>query len=92
MKTTKEEKSWIMYDFANSAFATIMIAAIFPIYFTQVAQSAGQAGDYWWGIGTAVATAVIALFWSLIGTIADFKGYKKKVFTFFLAIGLIFLC
>ena len=42
---TKEERSWILYDWANSVYATIMMAALFPIYFTSLA---GEAGDVWW--------------------------------------------
>ena len=39
---TKEEWSWIFYDWANSVFATIMMAVLFPIYFTSMA---GDTGD-----------------------------------------------
>lgn len=88
LKMTKIEKSWVMYDFANSAYATIMIAAIFPIFFTQVCQEAGQAGDFWWGVGTSIATAIVAVMAPIIGTIADFKGCKKKIFGLFLGLGL----
>ena len=45
-KFSKEERSWIMYDWANSVFATIMMAALFPIYFTGIA---GETGEIWWG-------------------------------------------
>jgi len=86
-KFTREEKSWIMYDWANSAYATIMMAAVFPIYFTNVANSAGQQGDYWWGIGTSVAMIIVAVLAPIIGAIADFAGYRKKMFTIFFALG-----
>lgn len=43
---TKREKSWILYDWANSVYATNIMAAIFPIYFVAVA---GESGDQWWG-------------------------------------------
>ena len=46
---TKVERSWILYDWANSVYATIMMAALFPIYFTSLA---GEAGDVWWGVGS----------------------------------------
>ena len=39
---TKPEKSWILYDWANSVYATNMMAAIFPIYYASVA---GDTGD-----------------------------------------------
>ena len=35
-KFTKLEKSWITFDWANSVYATIMMAAIFPVYFTSI--------------------------------------------------------
>ena len=90
MKFTKEEKSWILYDWANSAYITIIVAAIFPIYFTGVAQAAGQSGDMLWAIGTSIATTVIAICSPIIGSLADYQGFKKKIFTFFLLIGLLF--
>ncbi|PHV72231.1 MFS transporter [Sporanaerobium hydrogeniformans] len=90
MRLTKQEKSWVMYDFANSVYATIMMAAIFPIYFSSVCQAQGESGDFWWGIGTAIATFTMALLAPVIGAIADYKGYKKKLFNSFLGVGLIF--
>lgn len=87
-KFTRQERSWIMYDWANSAYVTIMVTAIMPIYFADIAGNAGQAGDYWWGIGSSLSMAVMALLAPIIGTMADFKGYKKKLFCLFLALGL----
>ena len=87
-KMTKQEKSWIMYDWANSVYATIMMAAVFPIYFTGIANSAGQSGDYWWGIASSAGMIIIALLAPMIGAMADFIGYKKKLFILFLGIGL----
>ncbi|MDR2939759.1 MAG: MFS transporter, partial [Clostridiales bacterium] len=86
-KLSREEKSWIMYDWANSVYATIMMAAVFPIYFTDMANSAGQAGDYWWGIGTSASMVIIALLAPIVGALSDFKGYRKKLFYIFFAIG-----
>lgn len=90
---TKQEKSWIMYDWANSVFATIMVAAVFPIYFTNICDSATGRGDMWWGIGTSIATAILAVFAPLLGSLADYRGYKIRLFRIFLIIGLVFtLC
>jgi len=86
-KFTREEKSWILYDWANSSFATIMMAAIFPIYFSSVAREAGQSGDFWWGLGTSAAMILVAVLAPIIGAISDFAGYRKKVFAVFFAIG-----
>ena len=84
---TRREKSWIMYDWANSVYATIMMAAVFPIYFTNTAESAGQSGDYWWGIGTSVSMIIIAVLAPIVGALSDFKGYRKKLFALFFVIG-----
>ena len=84
---TREELSWVMYDWANSVYATIMMAAIFPIYFTTVAGDAGQSGDYWWGLGTSGAMIIVAVFAPIVGAMADFAGYRKKLFTVFFALG-----
>ena len=86
-KMTREEKSWIMYDWANSVYATIMMAAVFPIYFTAVAGSAGQLGDYWWGLGTSAAMIIVALLAPIVGAMADFAGYRKKMFMVFFILG-----
>jgi len=86
-KFSREEWSWIMYDWANSVYATIMMAAVFPIYFASVAGAAGQDGDFWWGIGCSGAMIIVALLAPIIGAIADFKGYRKLVFNIFFVIG-----
>ena len=86
-KLSREEKSWVMYDWANSVYATIMMAAVFPIYFTATADGAGQSGDYWWGLGTSASMVIIAVLAPIVGALADFIGYKKRLFTFFFIIG-----
>ena len=60
---TLKEKSWILYDWANSVYATNIMAAIYPPIFVSIA---GKNGDQWWSLGTALTTLVIALispFW-----------------------------
>ena len=83
---TKKERSWILYDWANSVYATNIMAAIFPTIFVAFA---GEAGDLWWGYGTSIATFVIAILAPILGSIADYQGMKKKLFTAFMLIGVI---
>lgn len=83
---TKEERSWIMYDWANSIYATNIMAAIFPTIFVAFA---GDQGDLWWGYGTSFATLIIAFLAPLLGSIADYQGMKKKMFTAFMLLGVI---
>lgn len=85
-KETKQERSWIFYDWANSVYATIIMAAIYPIYFAAVVPD----GDVWWGYGTSIATFTVALLAPVLGAVADYKGMKKKLFTFFLLLGVVF--
>jgi len=84
---SREEWSWIMYDWANSVYATIKLAAVFPIYFAEVAGAAGQDGDYWWALGTSVAMIIVAILAPVVGAMADFSGYRKKMFAAFFALG-----
>jgi len=83
---TKKEKSWIMYDWANSIYATNIMAAIYPTIFA----AAHPNGDIMWGYGTSVATFLVAILAPFLGAIADHKGMKKKLFTAFALIGILF--
>ena len=87
---TRIEKSWIIYDWGNSVYATIIMAAVFPIYFTNVMAESGGGGDIWWGTATSIATLVLAVLAPILGAIADFRGMKKKLFSAFLVLGLVF--
>ncbi|HRX57626.1 MAG TPA: MFS transporter [Eubacteriales bacterium] len=81
---TKQEKSWIFYDWANSVYATNIMAVIFPIYYASVA---GDLGSKWWGIGVSIASLIGALIAPTLGAVADFRGYKKKLLLTFTLIG-----
>jgi UMF1 family MFS transporter len=89
-KFTKNEKSWILYDWANSVYATIMMAVIYPIYFVSYVNGQGGSGDSWWGIGVSIAMLIMALAAPVVGALADYRGYKKRLFLVFLVLGLIF--
>ncbi len=81
---TKQEKSWIFYDWANSVYATNIMAVIFPIYY---ASAAGDLGNKWWGIGVSLASLIGAIIAPTLGAVADFKGNKKKLLFAFILIG-----
>ena len=84
---TKAEKSWIMYDWANSIYATNIMAAIFPIYF---AMQANETGNKLYGFAVSAAALVVAVLAPILGAIGDFSGMKKKLFAGFLVLGLVF--
>ena len=90
---TKEEKSWIFYDWANSAYSIIITTAVFPLFYKAAATDAGvSAADStaYLGYTIAIATFILAMLGPILGTIADYQGFKKKFFTFFFSLGIIF--
>lgn len=89
---TREEKSWMLYDWANSAFSAIVAAIILPIFFKEIAKGGGVAdvdATAYWGYATSLGTFICALLAPLLGTIGDFRGMKKKLFTSFMLLGVI---
>jgi MFS transporter, UMF1 family len=87
---TKQEKSWIMYDWANSAYSAIITAAILPIFFKSITKSAGLSSymaDSFWGYATSAATLIIAILAPVLGTIADYRNVKTRLFRVFWIIG-----
>ena len=75
---SKKELSWILYDCANSAYSMAITTALFPIYFGMVGGNEMNLGYY-----NSFASIIIAVISPILGTIADFKGMKKKLFTLF---------
>jgi MFS transporter, UMF1 family len=89
---TKEENSWMFYDWANSAYSIIITTAVFPLFYKAAAMKAGvSASDStaYLGYTIAIATFILAMLSPILGTIADYKGLKKRFFIFFFALGLI---
>ncbi len=89
---TREEKSWILYDAANSAFVLVMVTAIMPIYFKDVAASGltDAVSTSNWAFANSAASLVLALLAPMLGTMADYENRKKPFFLFFLCAGLFF--
>ena len=86
-KFTKAERGWIMYDWANSAFSAIIAAIILPNFYSTLTKGIPEAGP-WWGYATSIATLICAIGAPFFGTLGDYRGYKKKLFTVFALIGI----
>ena len=89
---TKEEKGWIFYDWANSAFSAIVAAIILPIFFKSMAQLGGVSdvnATAYWGYATSFGTLICALLAPFLGTLGDFRGMKKRLFTAFMLLGVV---
>ncbi len=81
-----------MYDWANSAFITVVITAIFPIYFKNVANQSDVAlnpsiATERLAITTTLALALVAVLAPILGSIADAAPVKKKFLAAFMALG-----
>lgn len=90
-KLSKEEKNWILYDIGNSAFI-LLVSTILPTYFNYLANNAGiNSVDYlaYWGYAASISTLIVFLLGPIMGSLADNKGYKKKIFIATILIGII---
>ncbi len=84
--------AWTMYDWANSAFVTTIMAAVLPVYFSQVAgatlPSATVATAYW-STGLSFSLLVVAIMSPILGTISDIKRGKKRFLAIFAGMGIV---
>ncbi|MET3193079.1 MFS transporter [Bacillus sp. OAE603] len=90
---TKQENSWMLYDWANSAYSIIITTAVFPLFYKAAATKAGMSASdstAYLGYTIAISTFILAMLGPILGTIADYKGFKKKFLTFFLTLGVSF--
>jgi UMF1 family MFS transporter len=84
--------AWSMYDWANSAFATTIMAAMFPPFYRSMVTAAGGSeadATAYWAYTTSLALLMIALLAPVLGAISDHTGGKKKFIAFFAALGII---
>lgn len=91
-KISKGEKSWILYDWANSAYSMTITSTILPIYFKMVAEQGGMKSSTstaLWGYTISIATFIVAMIAPILGNIADYKGNKKRLFNLFFILGLV---
>ncbi|WP_047986123.1 MFS transporter [Ornithinibacillus californiensis] len=90
-KNKKTQLSWALYDFGNSAFATTMLAAILPIFYSSVAANNidDNLATSYWGYANSFAVLVVAILAPILGAIADFSAAKKKFLRFFAFMGMI---
>jgi UMF1 family MFS transporter len=84
--------AWTMYDWANSAFATTILAAVLPIYYSQVAgatlPSAATATAYW-STGLSISLLITAILSPILGTISDVMRGKKPFLSVFVGLGVV---
>ncbi len=87
--TRRERIAWYLYDFGNSAYAAVVILAVFSAYF-QGKVVGGSEGTRLWGIAIFIAMVIVAVTSPFLGAIADYSGSKKPFLLFYTAICIIF--
>lgn len=88
-------RAWAMYDWANSAYSTVIAGAVLPAYFAaSVVPEEGYrlfgrtwAGDSLWGLVAGFGPLVMFLLVPILGAIADFSASKKRFLKFFALTG-----
>ncbi len=87
--TRKSRWSWYFYDFGNSAYASVVLLAVYSAYFKNNVVG-GAEGTRLWGISVGMAAIIVAIVSPIFGTIADSTKFKKKFLLMFTAISIVF--
>ena len=84
-----ELRAWAMYDWANSAFWTTVVVAVFPPFFSDYAAAglapAEATARFAWA--TTIAISIVAVLSPILGAIADQRALKKRMLSVFMLIG-----
>ncbi len=85
----RELRAWAMYDWANSAFQSTIITAVFPPFFSDYAAAglspAAATARFAWA--TTIAVTIVALLGPVLGAIADYRACKKRLLAVSMVVG-----
>ena len=81
--------AWSVYDWANSAFATAVMAGFFPIFFSSYwsTSSSVQQSTFYLGLANSLEAIIVAILAPVLGAIADKGSYKMRFLIFFSFLG-----
>lgn len=85
----RARRSWYFYDFGNSAYASVVLLAVYSAYFKNVVVG-GAEGTRLWGISVGIAAVLVAIVSPVLGAIADFTRSKKKFLLLFTVLSVVF--
>ena len=81
---TKEEKSWVMFDWADSAYTMTVLTVVMAMYFAYAAEASGSENALaFWGFASGFVTLVAGFMAPILGTLSGYHGKKKTLFNFF---------
>lgn len=82
-----ELRAWAMYDWANSAFQSTVITAVFPPFFSDFAADGSADATARFAATTTIALAIVAVLGPVLGALADYRAWRKRLLAVFVAIG-----
>ncbi len=82
-KISKEIFSWLLFDFANSSYAVIIIAFLFPVYFSSTIAKGNPFRDLYYSVSVSISMLFVAVLNPILGASSDFYSNKKKFLIFF---------
>lgn len=83
---------WALYDFANSAYTTLIVTFIYAVFFTEVVAPDSDTGTSLWGFAVTVTAIVVALSSPVLGALADQGGYRRRFLIISTATTVVFVC
>ncbi len=91
IKNRREIIAWALYDWGNSAFATVVIAGFFPVFLKQywAADADVTVSSFRLGLANSIASLVVICLAPVLGAIADQGTFKKRFLISFAAVGVI---
>jgi MFS transporter, UMF1 family len=92
---------WCMYDWANSAFATVILAALLPVYFVALVPDSGASllggklvmpASALWGYSVSLSMLLVAIIAPYLGSVADRHGWNRRLLAIFCLLGATATC
>ncbi len=92
--TKKEIWSWALYDFSNSAYASLIPVLLFPLYYKSIILNNNPNADLWWGLAVGFSILLSGILSVPLGALADVTKKRKLIFvvsSLFAVLGTLFL-
>ncbi len=78
----RERRAWYLYDFGNSAYAAVVLLAVYSAYFKGTVVG-GAEGSRLWGLSVGIAMLIVGLTSPILGALADSSQTKKRILLVF---------
>lgn len=91
IQNKRQVLAWAFYDWANSAFATVVIAGFFPIFFNEFWSTGAETTQttFRLGVANSIASLIVLVMAPILGAVADQGAMKKRFLIVFALIGIL---